>query len=148
MENIFDLVISNIKMVLAFMVPFLCMRFADICFGVILSFKDSNLNFDWKKLLNGVVWGVIIGIGMIMLISGIVILPELLKEYSISIIDSEALGSMVDMLSVVGIIVTSVVTYGKDAYSKFLKIFNISNTDETYKLPRQNKEGEEDVKYS
>lgn len=147
MDVILNLILSNAQMIGAFMIPFLLMRIADICFGVILAFKDNTLTFDWKKLLNGIGWGIVSAIGIISLGSGVVILPELLDIFQITIVDSEVLGTMINTASIIGVLVTSILTYGKDAYQKMLKVFNMKETD-VVKSTRINEEGEEDVRYS
>lgn len=134
MKDIFNLVLSNLEMVGVFMIPFLFMRISDICFGTILSIKDVSLRFDFKKLLSGIIWGLIVTIGMATLVCGVVTLPALLEFYNIEIVNTDSLSSMVNVLSIIGIIVTSVTTYGKDAYGKLIKIFKISENTEIQKL--------------
>lgn len=148
MSAILALVLSNLEMVAVFMIPFLMMRFSDICFGTILSFKDITLKFDWKKLVSGIIWGLIVAIGIAALVCGAVTLPALLEFYSITIVDTEVLSSMINVLSIVGIIVTSVITYGKDAYAKMMKIFHISEANKLVELSRIDENGDEDVRYS
>ena len=148
MEVIFGLILQNLQMVAVFMIPFFLMRVADICFGVILSFKDVTLKFEWKKLFSGVAWGLVIAIGIAALTCGAITLPALLDLYSITIVDTEVLSSMINVLSIIGIIVTSIITYGKDAYSKMVKVFNISDINEITKLSRIDENGNEDVRYS
>ena len=148
MSAVLALVLSNLEMVAVFMIPFLLMRFADICFGTILSFKDITLKLEWKKVVSGIVWGLIVAIGIAALVCGAVTLPAFLELYAITIVDTEVLASMVNVLSIIGIIVTSIVTYGKYAYVKMMKIFHISEANELVKLSRIDENGDEDVRYS
>ena len=149
MKEMFDLILSNLQMVGAFIIPFLFMRLADIVFGVILSIKDTQLTFDYKKLLKGLAWGIMLAIGMAAITSGAVMLPALLEMYEITLVDTEALSGMINILTIIGIIVTSIVTYGKDAYQKMIKVFNLKETDiKAVKSTRIDESGEEDVRFS
>ena len=54
---------------------------------------------------------------------------------------------MINTASIIGVLVTSILTYGKDAYQKMLKVFSMKETD-VIKSTRINEDGEEDVRYS
>ena len=148
MSQILSLILENIVMVFVFMIPFVFVRLSDICFGIVLSFKDINLNFDWKKLLRGLLWSIIIILGIGLLASGIVSLPELMKMYNIDFVDVDSMSQLINVFSIISIIVTSIITYGKDAYLKLVKIFKISDIENITSVKRIDENGDEDVRYS
>jgi hypothetical protein len=135
-------------MVGVFMIPLLLTRLADICFGTILSFKDVNLKFDVKKFFSGIAYGLIVAVGIASLVCGVVTLPALLEMYNITIVNTELISTMVNAVSVISIVVTAVLTYGKDAYNKMVKVFNITDDSQIVQLSRVDEDGEENVQYS
>ena len=147
MQSIINTIVYNIEMIGAFMLPFILLRTADILFGVLLSIRDERQHFELKKLINGIVTGAIAALGIIFLGCGIVLLPELLDVFNITLVDTEILSSMVNVASIIGVIVASIVTYGKDAYQKMLKIFAVKE-HEVVKSTRIDENGDEDVRYS
>ena len=148
MEVILSTMLSNIYMVAVFLIPLVLTRIADICFGAILSVKDSNQKFDIKKLLFGILNSLVIVLGIFCLVSGLSALPTILDVFDITLVDPEALSSLIDVASIIGILVTTIITYGKDCYNKLLKIFNMKNSDTAKVSTRINESGDEDVRYS
>lgn len=148
MEVILNTMLSNVYMVAVFLIPLALTRIADICFGAILSVKDGNQKFDIKKLLLGILNSLVIILGIFCLVSGLSVLPTVLDVFDITLVDPEALSSLIDVASIIGILITTIITYGKDCYDKLLKIFNTKNNDTVRVSTRINESGDEDVRYS
>lgn len=110
---------QSLGMGFAFLVPLALCRLADIAFGVASSFKIDDAKFDLRKLLSGVVNTAILLAGLACLITGVTMIPELMKNYGVQIVDADLLGEIVDGVMIVSTIVVSALTYGRDAYNKF-----------------------------
>lgn len=116
-------VLQNLIMGFAFLVPLAFCRIADIAFGTLAAFKLENLKFDWRKFVTGIVATLIMLIGLACLITGITMIPELLKYYNIQIVDTEVLNDTIDIVMILATFVGSALTYGKDAFVKAKEIF-------------------------
>lgn len=118
-KELWIVVWQSLCMGFAFLIPLALCRLADIAFGVVSSFKFEGIKFNWKKLLSGVFSTAILLAGLACLISGVTMIPELIKNYSIQIVDAEILGEIVDGVMIASTIIISALTYGKDAFAKF-----------------------------
>lgn len=103
----------------AFLVPFALCRLADISFGAVIASKLDNLQFDYKKFIKGILYTAVILVGLACLIAGITMIPELMKYYNITLIDTEVLKNVIDIIIIISTIIGSTITYGKDAFDKF-----------------------------
>ncbi|MEG2381615.1 MAG: hypothetical protein RSB38_07970 [Oscillospiraceae bacterium] len=115
-------ILQSLNMGFAFLIPLILCRVADITFGVVASFKLENLKFDWKKLLSSIFATFVTLIGLACLLSGITMIPELLKYYNIELVDAEALQGVIDVAVIVGTFTVAAYTYGKDAFNKLKTI--------------------------
>lgn len=115
---------QSLLMGFAFLVPFAFCRLADIAFGAVLATKLDNLTFDWKKFFKGIGYTLITLIGLACLIAGITMIPELLEFYQIEIIDTDALGEIINVVMIVSTTITAALTYGRDAYDKFKQLIS------------------------
>lgn len=123
--ELFNNILYNIQMILWFILPLILCRLADILFGSITAYKSIDLEFNLKKMINSIICSIVMIVGIILLISGIVALPEIMEYYNIKLIDTEILKDLVNILMVITLLVGTTITYGKDALNKLSALLNI-----------------------
>lgn len=120
--NIWNEISKNLVMVMWFMLPLTLCRLADILFGAVNAWKSLYDKFNSTKLKNSIISSAIMLLGMLCLVSGIVSLPAIMQYYNIDIIDTNLLNDMLNIVVVVTLLITTAITYGKDAFDKLSKL--------------------------
>lgn len=122
MDNLINDVIFNLVMVAHFLYPMVAARLSDIIFGGLIAWRSDTIVFSWRKIAKSIAVGILMLIGLALFVTSIVSLPEILEMYNITFIDTGTLSQLVDITVVVGLLVTTAITYGRDAYEKLLKL--------------------------
>jgi len=115
----FKTIVDNLIMVAWFLLPLVFCRIADIIFGSVIAYKSETITFDFKVILKSIVKTLLILIGLACLVSGVVMLPELIKKYGNDMINTDVLKEFITIVTIISTLALAAVSYGKDAFLKF-----------------------------
>lgn len=123
MEELFNIILNNLRTVGLCLILLVLFRLADILFGI-ANAKKQSITFDFKKLLWGIFYTVCFIIGLASFVTAISSVIPII-DYCNIIVD-EDIKTALDGINVIVIACTiigiSVKTYGIEAFKKF-KIF-------------------------
>ena len=115
----FKTIVDNLIMVAWFLLPLVFCRTADIIFGSVIAYKSETITFDFKVIIKSIVKTLLILIGLACLVSGVVMLPELIKKYGNDMINTDVLKEFITIVTIISTLALAAVSYGKDAFLKF-----------------------------
>lgn len=115
----FKTIVDNLIMVAWFLLPLVFCRTADIIFGSVIAYKSETITFDFKVIIKSIVKTLLILIGLACLVSGVVMLPELIKKYGNDMINTDILKEFITIVTIISTLAIAAVSYGKDAFLKF-----------------------------
>ena len=118
----FKTIVDNLIMVAWFLLPLVFCRTADIIFGSVIAYKSETIKFDFKVIIKSIVKTLLILIGLACLVSGVVMLPELIKKYGNDMINTDVLKEFITIVTIISTLALAAVSYGKDAFLKFKSI--------------------------
>lgn len=123
MKELFSYILTNLVMVFSFLLPLFLIRVSDIFLGCYIA-RKININFDIHKLRDGLIFTLLLLIGIACFVTALVITPHLISYYELTNMAEEAMSNVVNTVMLVVLIIMSIVTYGKDCYEKLKVIFS------------------------
>lgn len=116
-----EVLFSNLALIGALLVMFLCALSANTLFGVYYNVATLKESFKLDKLLLGLLRGAVVLVGVVGLIVVISLAPFILESAGLSDL-TEAIINAISVIAIVGVILTATITYLIQALEKFKKI--------------------------
>ena len=124
----FEVLLENVKLIGILILSYLGSWGINTLLGIYYNLKTVKESFSKAKLLSGLGRGGIILVGGLMITAIISLLPVILQNFGISA--DNQLFENVSVIAMVGVLLTTILRYLKDALQKFYNIISSKNTDE------------------
>lgn len=121
MNEIFQLIFTNLEKVGIGACMFLCAYITNILLGIWTNVKIEGYSFDWNLIKQSIIKFIIVTIGIILLTCMVTIIP-ICAGYLGIIIEESTLNEFSTVV-IIGPFMTAAINYGKDALAKFKAIF-------------------------
>ena len=116
----FSTLIENFKLIGILMVMYLGSFGVNVLLGLYSNIAEAKQSFSKEKFLQGLLRGLIVGIGCFVVTAIISLLPNLVSAIGISVEDGALEGISITAMS--GVILSLIFRYIKDALTKFYTI--------------------------
>lgn len=119
MNEIFEIVLTNLIMVGVVLIPLVLMRMADILLGVAIA-KKNKLKFSRKKFLWGLFYTICFLAGIGLFTTSISMIEPIIRMFGI--VADETMLTALNGISVIAVclfvLTVTVISYGKDCFEK------------------------------
>ena len=116
----FSTLVENFKLIGILMVMYLGSFGVNVLLGLYSNIAEAKQSFSKEKFLQGLLRGLIVGIGCFVVTAIISLLPNLVSAIGISVEDGALEGISITAMS--GVILSLIFRYIKDALTKFYTI--------------------------
>jgi hypothetical protein len=117
---VFSTLVENFKLIGILMVMYLGSFGVNVLLGLYSNIAEAKQSFSKEKFLQGLLRGLIVGIGCFVVTAIISLLPNLVSAIGISVEDGALEGISITAMS--GVILSLIFRYIKDALTKFYTI--------------------------
>ena len=125
----FDVLISNIFLILILIVMYLCSLGVNTLLGIYHNLNNVKENFSKEKLFAGLIKGGIVLIGALSITAIISLIPSVLTTLGITA--EAALFESITVAGMGGVLISATAKYLMDAVKKLYSILGVQNKGET-----------------
>lgn len=125
----FDVLISNIFLILILIVMYLCSLGVNTLLGIYHNLNNVKENFSKEKFFSGLIKGGIVLIGALSITAIISLIPSVLTTLGITA--EAALFESITVAGMGGVLISATAKYLMDAVKKLYSILGVQNKGET-----------------
>lgn len=125
----FDVLISNIFLILILIVMYLCSLGVNTLLGIYHNLNNVKENFSKEKFFSGLIKGGIVLIGSLSITAIISLIPSILTTLGITA--EAALFESITVAGMGGVLISATAKYLMDAVKKLYSILGVQNKGET-----------------